>query len=116
MYSGIFLDNKSKLLLGTKMYVPSGWKKYGDHMTIKMGRLPDNLIDKKGKKFTLTINSIGVSDTNIAFGVKSNLSTNKIPHITWAVDTDKGKPVDSNKIKKWKKIIPFTVTGILDEK
>ena len=115
-YSGIFLDKKSKGILFNKYIVPEGWKVFGDHMTIKLGGLPENLKSQIGKEFELTIDSIGVSDTNIAFGVKSNISKNKIPHITWAVDMSKGKPKDSNNIKKWRKITPFKVTGVLSEK
>jgi len=116
MYSGIFLDNKSKSILSTKIDVPNGWKQFGDHMTIKMGGLPVDLQPLKGKEFTLTIVGIGVSETNIAFRVKSKLSTNKIPHITWAVDMNNAKPFDSNKITKWNTISPFEVKGILSEK
>ena len=103
-------------MLSKRTYIPTGWKQFGDHMTIKMGPVPENLKSNIGNKFTLTVNSIGLSETNIAFGVKTKISTNKNPHITWAVDMSKGKPKDSNNITNWKKITPFKVTGILMEK
>ena len=116
-YSGIFLDRTSRKKLLNKFKLPNGWKPYSEHMTIKLGSLPDNLKSQIGKKFSITINKIGISDTNIALGVDSQLSTNKIPHITFAVDTNHGaKPKDSNQIKKWKKIPPIVVSGTLLEK
>ncbi len=116
-YSGIFLDDKSKRKLLSKFKLPTGWNTYSEHMTIKLGSLPDNLKSKIGKSFNLVINKIGISDTNIALGVETKLSTNKVPHITFAVDTNHGgKPHMSNQIKKWKSITPIKVTGKLLEK
>lgn len=114
-YSGIFLNKKSMDLLLSKVNIPEGWRYYGHHMTIKLGGLPDNLKDNKGDEYELTINSIGISETNIAFGVDTKLSHNKKPHITMAVDMSKAKPKDSNDITKWKKIKPFKVKGMLME-
>jgi len=116
-YSGIFLDEPSRKKLLRKFKLPVGWKPYSEHMTIKLGNLPDNLKSQIGKKLNITINKIGISDTNIALGVDTKLSNNKIPHITFAVDTDHGgRPKDSNQIKKWKKIPPISVSGTLLEK
>ena len=116
MYTAIFLDEKSHKILLKKYNVPEGWKIFGDHMTIKMGKVPTYLEPFLGNEYSMTINSVGKSKSNIAFGVKTKLSKNKRPHITLAVDMKNGKPVDSNKIVDWFDIPPFKVTGILSEK
>ena len=116
-YSGIFLDKKSRSILLSKFKLPSGWKPFSEHMTIKLGNLPEELKSKIGNTYKLKIDKIGVSDTAIALGVDTKLSTNKFPHITFAVDTKNGgKPKDSKEITKWKSISPIYVTGKLLEK
>jgi len=57
-----------------------------------------------------------VSDKAIAVSVDGYLSSNKIPHITLAVNTsDGGKPYDSNRIENWTKITPINVSGEVRE-
>jgi hypothetical protein len=85
-------------------------------MTICLGPLPENLKDLKGKKQTLRITKIGKSEKAIAFGIETDLSLNKIPHITVAINTSIGaKPKDSNDITEWEDIEPFVVYGRVDE-
>jgi hypothetical protein len=117
-YSGIFLDNSSRSKLLSKFKVPDGWTPYADHLTISLGELPINLKQKIGMSYKLKITKIGVSKTNIAFGVETNLDTkNKTPHITFAVDREHGgRQQHSNQITKWKNIKPFYVTGKLNER
>jgi hypothetical protein len=117
-FSGIFLDKPSRSKLLSKFKIPNGWTPYADHLTISLGKLPDNLKTKIGMTYKLKITKIGVSKTNIALGVDSKIDTkNKIPHITLAVDTENGgKAYHSNQITKWKNIKPFYVTGKLNER
>lgn len=116
-FSGIFLDDYSRSKLLNKFKIPNGWVLYGDHLTIKLGELPTNLKQKIGMTYKLKITKIGVSKTNIALGVDTNISTNKTPHITLAVDREHGgRQQHSNQITKWKNIKPFYVTGKLNER
>jgi hypothetical protein len=115
-YSGVVLDKSSKEKILSNVDTPKGWKVYAHHMTICLGELPENLKDLKGKKQTLKITKLGKSDKAIAFGVETDLSKNKIPHITVAINTSIGaKPKDSNEIQEWEDIEPFTVVGYVDE-
>jgi hypothetical protein len=129
-YSAVVLDNKSKeLLLSTFIYPDpefSEWKKFGDHLTICIGELPEHLkrywLDEK---ITLTATAIGISDKAVAVKVDGffNLSKNsdvtpeelKVPHITLAINPFEGKPVDSNYITNWKSIEPVILTGVIKE-
>jgi predicted kinase len=115
LYSGVFLDtaSRSKLLefIGNKM--PKGWTTYAHHMTIKLGELKDKA--EVGKKVTLTVTEIGISDMAMAVKVEGYPSTNKIPHITIAVNPEGGKPVMSNEITKWQPVKHFMILGQVSE-
>lgn len=117
-FSGIFLDAASRSKLLSKFKVPVGWTPYADHMTISLGKLPDNLKQKIGMTYKLKITKISASKTNIAFGVDTDVNTkNTVPHITFAVDRENGgRQHHSNQITKWKNIKPFYVTGKLNER
>ncbi len=115
-YSGIILDKNTQQEVLNQVDIPNGWKVYAHHMTICLGELPENLKHLKGKKQNLKITKLGKSDKAIAFGVETDLSKNKIPHITIAINTSIGaKPKDSNDITEWENIEPFTVIGYVDE-
>lgn len=115
-YSGVILDKPSKEVALSKVDIPDGWKIYAHHMTISLGELLANLKDLKGKRQTLRITKLGKSDRAIALGVDTNLSMNKIPHITMAINTAIGaKPKDSNAITDWEDIEPFNLVGYVDE-
>lgn len=103
MYSAVVLDKDSRSLLKKKMdeilEQSKGWEKICHHMTIVFGKHSDH---KEGTPVELTATDIGISDKAIAFKVKGFESKNKIPHITLAVNREKGgKPFDSNKITDW---------------
>ncbi len=116
-YTGIFLDKESRSRILSKFTIPNGWNPYADHLTISLGKLPDGLKQNVGMTYKLKINKIGISKTNIALGVDTNIDTkNKIPHITFAVNPEGGKPYMSNQITSWKNIKPFYVSGKLMEK
>lgn len=85
------------------------------HMTVRQGALPLGLKMRGdiGKEVDLIVNSIGISDDAIAFGVSGYMSKNKKQHITMLY---KNNPVDSNDIKKWFKIKnEFIVKGNIEE-
>jgi hypothetical protein len=111
-YSAVVLDHESsESLLDTfNGEIPDGWKKYGHHMTIALGKAveDENLLDSIQ---TLIVTQIGKSDMVIAVRVEGFPSKNKIPHITLAVNPEGGKPFMSNKIEEWKDIEPFEITG-----
>ena len=111
-YSAVVLDHESsELLLNTfNGEIPDGWKKYGHHMTIALGKAveDENLL---GSIQTLIVTQIGKSDMAVAVRVEGFPSKNKIPHITLAVNPEGGKPFMSNKIEEWEDIVPFEITG-----
>lgn len=115
-YSGVILDKNSQQEILSRVEVPQNWKTYAHHMTICLGPLPENLQHLKRKKQQLRITKLGKSDMAIAFGVDSDLSLNKIPHITIAINSSIGaKPKDSNSITEWEDIEPFVVYGRVEE-
>jgi tRNA nucleotidyltransferase (CCA-adding enzyme) len=117
-FSGIILDEKSKKYLRSLYLdkIPSGWKWYGQHMTICMGELPPNLKKDLSKKITLNVEYIGENKFAIALLVSGYYTKNNIPHITLAVNDEKGgSPKDSKNITNWSYIEPFQLTGTIEE-
>jgi len=115
-YTGVILDKNSTNKILEIVDVPTGWKPIAHHMTISLGGIPEQFKDLLGKKQTLRITKLGKSDKAIALGVDSNLSLNKIPHITVAINTSIGaKAKDSNEITEWEEIEPFEVIGYVEE-
>ncbi len=114
-YSAVVLDHDSSEFLLDKFSgdIPDGWKKYGHHMTIALGKSAESIMgeDILGSIQTLTVTQIGVSDMAVAVRVEGFPSQNKIPHVTLAVNPDGGKPFMSNKIVDWKNVEPFEITG-----
>jgi len=120
LYSAVVLDKKSKnkLLNYFDSKIPNDWKKIAHHMTIAFGKGLDylNLEDDKNKIVDLIVTHLGISDMAIAVKVKGYKSTNKIPHITLAVNINEGgKPVMSNKITDWVRTTNLTLTGKVTE-
>jgi len=102
-YSAVLLDDKSRnLLLETyKSEIPDGWFVIAHHMTISFGKLVDNT----GTPVTLKVVAIGKDDKAFAVKVEGYHSTNKIPHITLAINKSAGaKAVDSNNIINWQPV------------
>ncbi len=116
-YSAVVLDQQSKEKILNHLSIPNNWKVINHHMTIKLGELPPNLKDHVGKKVTLKVTKQGKSDKSLAVGVETDLSQNKIPHVTVAINTSIGaKPVDSNYIEDWTDLEEtFTITGRIEE-
>lgn len=115
-YSAVVLDKQSKDIILKTVSIPNGWKIFAHHMTISLGNLPEHFKDLLGKKQKLRVTKLGKSDKAIALGVDSELSLNKIPHITVAINTSIGaKPKDSNEITDWEDIEPFELVGHVEE-
>ena len=122
LYYGIFFDDAEKKTLIERAkemgLIPQGWNTYCDHMTIifndRSGKQNiSHLEESLGKRETLTISKIGISDRAIAFGVEF-LTSNRQSHITISIIPG-GKPVESNNIQKWIKLnTQFSVKGRLN--
>jgi hypothetical protein len=101
-YSAVVLDEVSSNRLKQEFgnMVPDGWEYLGHHMTIKMGELPVMFKSRIGESVELIVEKIGMDDRAMAVKVlDGGLSTNKLPHITLAVNRKNGgKPFHSNKI------------------
>lgn len=117
MYSAVVLDEKSQLALASwadenvkvnNVRLPilikqNGWKSICHHMTIKLGEMPEYIQKYINTKQTLEITHVGVSDKAVAVRVIGFPSTNKIPHVTVAVNVrEGGKPAMSNEITDWR--------------
>lgn len=120
-YSAVMIEEPAeiqKIIELAKHYIPSqGWISSDNyHMTISKGNLPDSLRMRGdlNSQVELTINTIGISDKAIAFGVIGYYSKNEMPHITIAFKQGAG-PVDSNNIQNWKPIDKVIVKGIVRE-
>ena len=126
IYFGVFLDadeservyNIINSLPGID--IPDDWRKYTDHMTIIYNNKSEiaqawakATAPRVGEDVLLKATHVGVSDKAIAIRVNGEMSANAIPHITIACSPI-GKPVDSNKITNWRKIVPFTINGKID--
>ena len=106
-YSAVVLDesSRSKLLQHFDDIIPNDWKKYAHHMTINMGEIDPQYEKYLGMKVTLRVTKLGISDKVFAVQVEGFPTTNEIPHITLAVNTNMGgKPFMSNKINDWRPI------------
>ena len=117
LYSAVVLDKASHLQLLSHTFpiaTPKGWTTYAHHMTIAFGK---GIKDKSelGKKVTLTVTHVGISDMAMAIRVEGYPTENKMPHITLAVNPNGGKPVMSNDITKWQDVKHFMITGIVTE-
>lgn len=122
VYSAVVIEEPSeiaKIQNLVEKYVPinKGWRKpYNYHMTISLGDLPESLYLKGdlNKEVTLTINSIGISNSAIALGASGYYSRNDNPHITIAFHKH-SEPSASKEIKNWEPIDNISVTGTIRE-
>jgi len=120
-YSGIKIIDNQKLLKFVDN-LNDDWRKIAHHVTIKMGKLPDELVVQKGKKVDIIVTHIG-EIVNKAIAVKVDINKklkieeNRTHHITLAVnEKEKIKPIMSNKIQKWEPLEkPIKLKGIISE-
>lgn len=126
IYFGVFLDaDESERVYSIVnslpgIDIPNDWRKYTDHMTIIYNNKSEiaqawakATAPRVGEDVLLKATHVGVSDKAIAIRVNGEMSANAISHITIACSPI-GKPVDSNKITKWREIEPFTISGRID--
>lgn len=127
MYTAVVLSEESKnlILKNFGSLIPENWEKKAHHFTIHMGKL----ISSPAKDFSLgslvnmTVMTFAKDKLVMAVGITSVIpSSNKIKHITLAVNREEGgKPFFSNKLEKWVPIKevaecePFSVYGNLLE-
>jgi len=118
-YSAVILDEKSrsKLLSFVNSYIPDGWKKIANHMTINLGEINPEFEKYLGMTIPLKVIGVGFSDKVIAVKVEGFPTKNKIPHITVAVNRQAGgKPKMSNDITNWQPIqFSLELTGKVEE-
>ncbi len=115
-YSAVILDepSRSRLLNEFRNVIPEDWKVIADHMTIafRQGLNSINRLDDKDQMVTIYATHLGISDKAIAVRVEGYPSTNKIAHITLAINVKAGgKPVMSNDIENWDKIKKIVLRG-----
>lgn len=119
LYSAVVLSEhfQKALFDRFKKEIPEGWKPICHHLTINLGPLKDDLKDCEGMGVPLKVTHVGRSDKAIAVRCDTELSKNKVPHITVAVNVNEGgKPVDSNKIENWEPLDEeFFVSGFIQE-
>lgn len=129
-YSAFVLDdlNKETLvqkvsqLLSVGFLGQAGWEVIAHHCTINMGPLAAELKQNLGFLYELEIDGIGINERVIAARVAKlsqagQISKNKTPHITIAVNREAGaKPVESNNIIEWTPFpANFNLFGTLSE-
>lgn len=125
LYSAVVLDKESHKILVNEFsdIIPDGWKIFAHHMTIVFGQgLPEELERYLGMKVELRAIEFGISDLVMAVKVEGFETTNKIPHITLAVNVnDGGTPIMSNNILDWRRLSEvigknqITLTGTVEE-
>jgi predicted kinase len=112
LYSAVVIDDVSRnmLLREFSSIIPDDWKIFAHHMTITFGKGVEDE-SELGKEVGLVVTEIGKSDMAIAVIVEGYPSSNKIPHITLAVNPDGGKPFMSNQITDWEKSSRLKIRG-----
>lgn len=121
-YSAVVLDDKShQKLVNIFSFTWSdepGWETIAHHMTINMGRLTNSNQHWLGEKVTLKVVAFAGNDKVKAVEVECSVpSSNKVAHITLAVNRSKGgKPVMSNQLANWSPIKnEIYLTGTVEE-
>lgn len=117
-YTAIVLNerSKAKIIEAFKDRIPKGYRIVADHMTICLGRLPENQQDEIGLTKQLTVESFGIDDKVAAVGVTGFPSNNEHPHVTLAVnDANGGKPMMSNYLTNWEKALRIRISGVVTE-
>jgi predicted kinase len=112
LYSAVVIDDVSRNMLLREFgsIIPDDWKIFAHHMTITFGKGVEDE-SELGKEVGLVVTEIGKSDMAIAVMVEGYPSSNKIPHITLAVNPDGGKPFMSNQITDWEKSSRLKIRG-----
>ena len=118
-YTGIVLNerSKAKIIEAFKDKIPKGYRIVADHMTICLGKLPENEREEHlGITKQLTVVSFAMNDKVAAVGVTGFPSNNEYPHVTLAVnDENGGKAMMSNYLTNWEKALRITISGVVTE-
>jgi hypothetical protein len=123
-YTAIVLTDESHRLLLNKFKeaIPSSWEMIAHHVTLHMGS-PDReevIMILQDNSYEFDVIGVAKDDKVIAARVAlpaSMKSSNKIPHVTIAVNRKAGgKPVMSNNLSNWIMLPnPFKISGTLEE-
>ncbi len=127
-YTGLILDDPGLFTQKVLGLVPDGWamrtrpqpgyfsEKLPHHMTVCMGRLPEEHQHLLGKSFNISVTAWGKNDKALAVLVTSDApKLNEGPkHVTVAI-SDVGKPADSNSIVEWMPLTSFESSGTMTE-
>lgn len=122
-YSAVVLDEKShdKLVKWAvekfAVIKAERWEVIAHHMTIQMGELPSYLKSDLDSTQSLEVTGYAWNDKVIAVRVAGYFTSNKVPHVTIAVNRTKGgKPVMSNQLTNWRPITtPIQLRGTVKE-
>ena len=131
-YYGLFLDTDTKnMLMDTltdnidyNIALGVADRIFLDHCTLlHKSQLEGNeelqsyLESNLGKFISIKLETIGISDKAMAFGVGGvdNICANEVPHITIATFRG-GNPVDSNKITNWRYIKSVVIIAKLEKR
>lgn len=125
MFTAVVLDELSRnvLLYHLSRLVPANFEKVAHHMTLHMGAATPE--DKVGSVVEMVATHIAKNNKVIAIKISKGgeISSNKIPHITIAVNRENGgKPVMSNQLANWETfanarvgISQLVLRGIVEE-
>ena len=122
LYYGVELDKESQDILKKKFGEHDGWRIFCHHMTsvfntgknVELSRSEKYWFEKnKDSQIILIVTHFGMDDRVAAVRVMCCApSRNRYKHVTLGVNIEnKGKPVDSNHIKKWVLVEPIILIG-----
>ncbi len=123
MYTSVVLDADSVQRLEDELraVIPASWSIICHHMTINLGVFDFGPAKLAGFNLSdevqLTVTSFASDDKVMAVGVDCVVpSSNKIKHITVAIDrANGGKPFQSNLLETWTAIANFSLSGHIEE-
>jgi tRNA nucleotidyltransferase/poly(A) polymerase len=119
LYSAVVLDDKSRtaLIKVFSLMIPKDWEVIAHHQTINMGAIDNQFKQLLGEEIELNVTGYAMDDKVMAAAVEGGPTTNKIPHVTIAVNrANGGKPVMSNNLTDWKPLgFPLKLTGKINE-
>lgn len=120
-YTGVVLDEQSRVLIKQHVEIPEGWKELIHHCTLCMGSIKDRSLI--GNRVEMLVTELGMSDEAMAVRVLIPAKMYKagafkqscrVPHVTVAIP-EGSKPFFSNRITEWKKIDTIKLTGVVTE-
>jgi len=119
MYTAILFNatEQARLLDMVHEHIPEGWRVFLHHVTLNMGPITKgpNTESLLNTEINFTVDAFGMDDKVCAVRVSDMgvaKSSNKVPHVTAAVDQVKGgKPFMSNDIKMWVPLGPEVFSG-----